>query len=42
MLGDAASVLGVVVAGIIVASTGSTLADPVVSLVIGATIIWSS
>ncbi|MHC5539282.1 cation diffusion facilitator family transporter, partial [Singulisphaera rosea] len=42
MLGDAVSALGVVVAGIVVAFTGSTLADPIVSLVIGATIIWSS
>jgi cobalt-zinc-cadmium efflux system protein len=42
MLGDAVSALGVVVAGIIVAFTGSTLADPVVSILIGGAIIWSS
>jgi cobalt-zinc-cadmium efflux system protein len=42
MLGDAISALGVVLAGIIVAATGSTVADPVVSLLIGAAIIWSS
>jgi cobalt-zinc-cadmium efflux system protein len=42
MLGDAFSALGVVLAGIIVAFTGSPLADPVVSLVIGGAIIWSS
>jgi cobalt-zinc-cadmium efflux system protein len=42
MLGDAVSALGVVLAGVIVAVTGSPVADPVVSLVIGAAIIWSS
>lgn len=42
MLGDAVSALGVVLAGIIVAVTGSPVADPVVSLLIGAAIIWSS
>ena len=42
MLGDAVSAFGVVLAGIIVAFTRSPLADPVVSLVIGAAIIWSS
>jgi cobalt-zinc-cadmium efflux system protein len=42
MLGDAVSALGVVVAGIIVGFTGSPLADPVVSLLIGVAIIWSS
>ena len=42
MLGDAVSAFGVVVAGIIVAFTGSPLADPVVSLLIGGIIIWSS
>ena len=42
MLGDAVSAFGVVLAGIIVAFTGSPLADPVVSLLIGAAIIWSS
>lgn len=42
MLGDAVSALGVVLAGILVAATGSPVADPVVSLLIGAAIIWSS
>ncbi len=42
MLGDAVSAFGVVLAGIIVAFTGSPLADPVVSLLIGLAIIWSS
>jgi cobalt-zinc-cadmium efflux system protein len=42
MLGDAISAFGVVIAGIIVSLTGSPLADPLVSLVIGAAIIWSS
>jgi cobalt-zinc-cadmium efflux system protein len=42
MLGDAVSALGVVLAGMIVALTGSPLADPVVSLLIGGAIIWSS
>ena len=40
MLGDAVSAFGVVVAGIIVAFTGSPLADPAVSLLIGGVIIW--
>jgi cobalt-zinc-cadmium efflux system protein len=42
MLGDAVSAFGVVIAGIVVAFTGSSLADPVVSLLIGGIIIWSS
>src|SRR5262245_61822256 len=42
MLGDAVSALGVVLAGVIVAATGSPVADPVVSLLIGAAIIWGS
>lgn len=42
MVGDALSSLGVVVAGVMIAITGSTLADPAVSLVIGALILWSS
>jgi cobalt-zinc-cadmium efflux system protein len=42
MVGDAVSALGVVLAGVIVAATGSPVADPVVSLLIGAAIIWSS
>src|SRR5437660_7638574 len=42
MVGDALSSLGVVVAGIVVAVTGSAAADPAVSLLIGALILWSS
>lgn len=42
MLGDALSALGVVVAGVVVALTGRAVADPVVSLLIGALILWSS
>src|SRR5262249_19665201 len=42
MLGDALSAVGVVIAGIIVLATGSTLADPIVSLIIGILILWSS
>jgi cobalt-zinc-cadmium efflux system protein len=42
MLGDAVSALGVVVAGLVVAVTGSALADPVASLLIGGLILWSS
>jgi cobalt-zinc-cadmium efflux system protein len=42
MLGDALSAVGVVIAGIVVATTGSTVADPLISLIIGALILWSS
>lgn len=42
MLGDALSAVGVVIAGIIVAITGQNIADPLVSLLIGALILWSS
>lgn len=42
MLGDAVSAFGVVVAGTIVGVTGSTLADPVVSLLIAGMILYSS
>jgi cobalt-zinc-cadmium efflux system protein len=42
MLGDAISAFGVVVAGVIIAFTGSPIADPLVSLLIGGIIIWSS
>jgi cobalt-zinc-cadmium efflux system protein len=41
-LGDAASALGVVVAGVLVEATGQPLADPVVSLLIAALILYSS
>lgn len=42
MLGDAVAAAGVVVAGFIVAFTGTSLADPVVSVLIGLLILWSS
>src|SRR5713101_2604076 len=42
MVGDALSSLGVVAAGAMIAITGSTAADPAVSLLIGALILWSS
>lgn len=42
MVGDAAAALGVVIAGAIVWLTGATAADPLVSLVIAALILWSS
>jgi cobalt-zinc-cadmium efflux system protein len=41
-VGDAASALGVVAAGIVVATTGQTIADPIVSLIIAALILYSS
>ncbi len=42
MLGDAISAAGVVVAGLVVAFTGASIADPVVSILIGILILWSS
>lgn len=42
MLGDALSSVGVVIAGIGVLLTGSSLWDPAVSLLIGGFILWSS
>lgn len=42
MLGDAVSAFGVVLAGVFVAATGNPIADPVVSVLIGGFIIWSS
>jgi cobalt-zinc-cadmium efflux system protein len=42
MIGDAISAAGVFIAGIIVATTGSSLADPVMSVFIGGLILWSS
>ncbi len=42
MIGDAVSSVGVIIAGIVVACTNSTLADPVVSFLIAALIVWSS
>jgi cobalt-zinc-cadmium efflux system protein len=42
MLGDAASAFGVVIAGVLVATTRAPLADPIVSLLIAALILHSS
>src|SRR6476660_2750384 len=42
MVGDAVSAVGVVIAGVIVAFTGASIADPVVSVLIGLLILWSS
>lgn len=42
MSGDAAAAIGVIVAGVGIWLTGSALWDPVVSLLIGLFIIWSS
>src|SRR5207247_9878748 len=42
MLGDAISAAGVVVAGLVVAFGGASIADPIVSILIGLLILWSS
>src|SRR2546423_1906221 len=42
MLGDAISAAGVLVAGLVVALTGASIADPIVSILIGLLILWSS
>jgi cobalt-zinc-cadmium efflux system protein len=42
MVGDALAGVGVVIAGLIIWFTGSSIADPVVSLIIGALILYSS
>ena len=42
MIGDAAAGCAVIVAGIIVGVSGSPLADPLVSFIIAALILWSS
>ena len=42
MLGDAVSAAGVVGAGIVIATTGASVADPAVSILIGILILWSS
>jgi cobalt-zinc-cadmium efflux system protein len=42
MLGDAVSAAGVVIAGVVVALSGTSLADPVVSVLIGILILLSS
>ncbi|HEY5311031.1 MAG TPA: cation diffusion facilitator family transporter [Pirellulales bacterium] len=42
MIGDALSACGVVVAGIVIALTGYWPADPLISMLIGLLILWSS
>jgi cobalt-zinc-cadmium efflux system protein len=42
MLGDAVAAVGVVIAGVLIALRGATLADPIVSLLIAAFILLSS
>jgi cobalt-zinc-cadmium efflux system protein len=42
MMGDAISAIGVVIAGVVITLGGSTMADPIVSLLIGAMILYSS
>jgi cobalt-zinc-cadmium efflux system protein len=42
MVGDAVSAAGVVIAGVVVATTQSTVADPVVSVLIAVLILYSS
>lgn len=42
MLGDALSAFGVVIAGILVATTSAPLADPIISLLIAGLILYSS
>ena len=42
MLGDAAASFGVVIAGIVIALTGAYIADPIVSIIFAALVLWSS
>ena len=42
MVGDAISAMGVAIAGVVAALTGTLLADPLVSLLIAIFILWSS
>jgi cobalt-zinc-cadmium efflux system protein len=42
MMGDAVAAFGVVIAGVIIAITHSVVADPIVSVLIAAFILWSS
>ena len=42
MLGDAAASFGVVIAGIIIALTSAYIADPIVSIIFAALVLWSS
>lgn len=42
MVGDAAASFGVVVAGLIILLTGAYIADPIVSIIFAALVLWSS
>jgi len=42
MVGDAAASFGVVIAGIIIALTSAYIADPIVSIIFAALVLWSS
>jgi cobalt-zinc-cadmium efflux system protein len=42
MVGDAAASFGVVIAGIVIALTGAFVADPIVSMIFAALVLWSS
>jgi cobalt-zinc-cadmium efflux system protein len=42
MAGDAAASLGVVIAGIIIATTGAYIADPIISIIFAELVVWSS
>ena len=42
ILGDAISAAGVVTAGLVIVFTGTSIADPIVSVLIGLLILWSS
>lgn len=42
MVGDAAASFGVVIAGIIIELTGAYIADPIVSIIFAALVLWSS
>lgn len=42
MVGDAISAVGVVIAGLVVRLSGASMADPMVSILIGLLILWSS
>ena len=42
MVGDAISAVGVVLAGIVIAVTGMSFADSIISILIGVLILWSS
>ena len=42
MIGDAISAVGVVIAGMVIAFTGMSMADSIISILIGVLILWSS